>query len=148
MTWKWPRFSIRQMMIAVAIAAVVMFAIEAVIVKRRQMRYLKTASAFETAERSLRDAEIKLKEQIAASRQDIKENLQRLEQIAAITPDGSDPEIKESLEDAVRSGSEIVESEAKGLSEEIAYYALLKRKYQQAAAHPWLPLPPDPPMPP
>jgi hypothetical protein len=157
------RFTLRRIMVAVAIVAVALAGYE---VKRRRDVYRQAAKKYRLMGQSASDEE-RLFRVVARSFAEAARNEARLEVLlGAIDPGGIDPGIyparvrdraaaqadvmaarsrAKALEDAREANSQLNTAEAAARRAE--YYTRLGQKYERAARHPWLPVEPDPPEP-
>jgi hypothetical protein len=76
------------------------------------------------------------------------ENLQRTIQRSTVESAAAEEELLLAFDQKVSADDkQQAAAEAKAMQPLIDYYAALKRKYERAAARPWLPVDPDPPPP-
>jgi hypothetical protein len=116
------RFTIKRAMFAVAVLALIMGVARIVWLRDH---YRRTAAAYALAERKQREI---LRTFVAAA--EAEENM--------LLAFGMNVSAEDKEQNA---------ADARAMQQTAEYCAALRRKYEQAAAHPWIPLEPDPPAP-
>jgi hypothetical protein len=166
------RFTVRQMMVAVAVVAVVLTIAEGVWVHWRRGRYRQMARVYAARERSAKDHELESREQArlswdsarsAAGRVPTLSRLAQLRYSGPIDPGiygGEYPEpedlsghfeslrlfyMKEALDRRHEAASRLADAAA--AAKAVGHFSRLRKKYEGAASRPWLPVEPDPPPP-
>ena len=144
-----PRFTIRRIMILVAIVGVALGGtILAARLKRRAELFQTQATFFGSLEKFYqrsRDLHLKSLESALEFQKKTAELMRETEQIRPGASDLID-QLKSELgikDDRAESLEETIELERK----QISYFSLMRRKYQRAASRPWEPVTPDPPLP-
>ncbi len=152
---KRPQLSIRGMMIAIAVLALVFAGVEALSVQRRQWMYRMRADSYFARELGARDQEW-------LSREKAQEELKRIEDYGqefrrlqrenpSMDPDSFWESRRRTQHELAQNSAQVGAQHllrARQLASLADYYAAMKQKYQAAAQHPWQVVGPDPAPPP
>jgi hypothetical protein len=166
------RLTLRGMMLAIALIAIVMGLIVGIRAKRLRTAYLRSVGMFAALEESERDMEKLYSEQadwyekhagdrarFAASQY---RELRRFGRMTYAIPmpgsSGDRPEalmelmqmsVEQSIDSAMRAKESATEhrGQAELAARRATHFSRLKQKYERAVAHPWLAVAPDPPAP-
>ena len=137
MRWPRMRFTVRWLMVGVAIVAI---ACGAVMLRRRSISYRATANRYALIEARWRKGGKSWDKTAAEQRKHLRE----VEAYA----DGGGGRFRESwkpLIDSATQGFTLASGKAADCYQWAAYWGSLRAKYDQAARRPWLPVEPDPP---
>ncbi len=152
MRWPCPRFTVRRIMVAVAVLALILGgSLEAIRLKRYRDECLTRAATHAESERYSRGMEHMARE-MAETAESFLAILQRW-----TVSRGSFLRMTTIIREAERKRAELAEQQKRSAADErgqearyaeyAAYHEALKRKYLRAAARPWQSVEPDPPPP-
>jgi hypothetical protein len=130
-----PRFRIRTLMIAVAVVGVVLGAVK---LHQRRILCLQMVAFYREREELL----IAVSERHLATIAEIERTLNELAEERRSFKDQNDKLWQSFIE--IRRKTDAMRPESASFADRAARYAALRRQYERAARHPWLPIPPEP----